>query len=80
MGCERCLRSGFLGRVGLFELLVCSARVREMIVSRAGERSILEEARRAGMRSLREEGVRLASLGITTEREALRVTMAEDEA
>ncbi|MCW5769562.1 MAG: type II/IV secretion system protein [Phycisphaeraceae bacterium] len=78
-GCERCLRSGFLGRVGLFELLVCSARIREMVVARAGERAILDQARAAGMRTLREEGLRLADLGITTEREAMRVTMAEDE-
>lgn len=78
-GCERCLGSGFLGRIGLFELLLCSARVRELIAAKGGERAILEEARASGMRTLREEGLGLAEAGITTEREALRVTMGEDE-
>lgn len=78
-GCERCLGSGYLGRIGLFELLLCSARVRELIAAKGGERAILEEARAGGMRTLREEGLGLAGAGVTTEREALRVTMGEDE-
>ncbi len=78
-GCEQCLRSGFLGRVGLFELLVSTSRIRELIAARAGEREIYDEARRGGLRTLREGGLRMSAEGATTEREVFRVTMAEDE-
>ncbi len=73
-GCRACNGTGYRGRVGIFEVLEVDDRIRGLISSRASAEDLSRAARRAGMKSLREDAVRKAAEGRTTLEEALRVT------
>lgn len=77
-GCSQCFNTGYSGRVGIAEMLLLSVQIRELILNRAQEHVIKEQARKEGMRTLREEGMDAVLKGITTLEEVLRVT-APDE-
>ena len=77
-GCQSCFNLGYSGRIGIAEALLLSSTVRELILNRAQEHVIKEQARKEGMRTLREEGMQEVYKGITTLEEVLRVT-APDE-
>ena len=73
-GCGNCAQTGFHGRTGIFELLVVTDEIRRMIVRQADANGIREAARREGMRTLLEDGIRKVVAGHTTLGEVLRVT------
>jgi general secretion pathway protein E len=73
-GCEVCASTGYYGRQGIFELLVVDEDVRKLILKNADFMQVREAARKAGMRTLLEDGVEKIKRGITTLREVLRVT------
>jgi type IV pilus assembly protein PilB len=73
-GCEKCGHSGYRGRVGLFEWLRVTDTIRELISQGASQGQLREQAVRQGMRTLREEGLRLVDEGITTVEEVVRYT------
>jgi len=77
-GCQRCFNIGYAGRVGIVEAMISTPTIRELILERAQEHVIKRQARKEGMKTLREEGIALALKGITTLEEVLRVT-APDE-
>ena len=77
-GCQSCFNLGYSGRIGIAEALLLSSTVRELILNRAQEHVIKEQARKEGMRTLREEGMQEVYKGITTLEEVLRVS-APDE-
>lgn len=77
-GCSQCFNMGYSGRAGIAEMLLLSMQIRELILNRAQEHVIKEQARKEGMRTLREEGMDAVSKGVTTLEEVLRVT-APDE-
>ncbi|MBI3990841.1 MAG: Flp pilus assembly complex ATPase component TadA [Candidatus Omnitrophica bacterium] len=77
-GCSHCFNTGYSGRIGIAEILLLSPKIRELILNRAQEHIIKQEARKEGMRTLREEGMEQAINGITSLEEVLRVT-APDE-
>ncbi|MCM8797703.1 MAG: Flp pilus assembly complex ATPase component TadA [Candidatus Omnitrophica bacterium] len=77
-GCSRCFNTGYTGRVGIAEILILSEGIRELILTQAQEHIIKKQARREGMRTLREEGIDAAQRGITTIEEVLRVTMPDE--
>ncbi|MFH0826650.1 MAG: ATPase, T2SS/T4P/T4SS family [Candidatus Omnitrophota bacterium] len=77
-GCEHCFNLGYSGRTVLAEVLLLSTPVRELILNRAQEHLLKDQARKEGMRTLRENGLEEASKGITSIEEVLRVT-APDE-
>ncbi|MDD5255780.1 MAG: ATPase, T2SS/T4P/T4SS family, partial [Candidatus Omnitrophica bacterium] len=77
-GCSRCFNIGYSGRVGICEVLVLTPEIRELILKQAQEHIIKKEARRQGMRTLREEGLAAALEGQTTLEEVLRVTMGDE--
>jgi len=77
MGCERCSETGYLGRVGIFELLPVTSEICKVIVQRADSGSIRHLAVEQGMRLLREDGWDKVRQGITTLAEVLRVTREE---
>jgi type IV pilus assembly protein PilB len=77
-GCPRCFNTGYSSRVGIAEVLLISPAVRDLILTHAQERLIKDQARKEGMRTLREEGLGAAMRGLTTLEEVLRVT-APDE-
>lgn len=73
-GCERCNQSGYLGRVGIFEFLVCHDELRRLIAAGdCREADLLSAARAGGMRTLREDALLKLRRGLTTTEELLRV-------
>ena len=70
---------GYKGRVGLIEVLLLSPEIRNLILEKAQEHIIREEARRQGMRTLRENGIAKVLRGDTTVEEILRVTTGEQD-
>jgi type IV pilus assembly protein PilB len=77
-GCDHCRGAGYRGRTGIFELLVISDRIREMIVQRAPANEIKAQAIREGMRTLREDGLEKVVSGISTIDEILRVVYVQE--
>ncbi|MDP6889992.1 MAG: ATPase, T2SS/T4P/T4SS family, partial [Phycisphaerales bacterium] len=77
-GCEACNGSGYKGRLAIFETMVMDDGLREMIMSQASTALLRTEARRRGMRTLRESGMLSIYDGRTTIDEVLRETINEE--
>jgi general secretion pathway protein E len=77
VGCNRCSGTGYLGRVGIFELLPVTSEICKVIVQRADAGMIRTLAVQQGMRLLREDGWDKVWQGVTTVAEVLRVTREE---
>jgi len=73
-GCEACAHSGYLGRQGLFELMVIDDTLRTLIHERAAEADLREHAIHQGMVPLRQAGEALVAQGVTRAEEVWRVT------
>ncbi|MFA4842916.1 MAG: ATPase, T2SS/T4P/T4SS family [Candidatus Omnitrophota bacterium] len=73
-GCSHCFNLGYSGRLGIAEILILSIPIRELILNRAQEHIIKQQARKEGMVTLREDGIRAAIEGLTTLEEVVRVT------
>jgi type IV pilus assembly protein PilB len=76
-GCDRCNRTGYKGRLGLFELLVMNDDLRDMVMRNASTEDLREAARKAGMKTLRENGMESMFAGLTTAEEVIRETILE---
>ncbi|MFH1347489.1 MAG: ATPase, T2SS/T4P/T4SS family [Candidatus Margulisiibacteriota bacterium] len=76
-GCKNCRNSGYKGRTGIFEILVVNKEIRELIIKKASGAEIRQAAIKAGMKTLREDGMLKVSEGITTLDEVLRVTQLD---
>jgi type IV pilus assembly protein PilB len=73
VGCPRCHRIGYRGRVGIFSVMVMSERLKEMVVTLASEADIARAAREEGMLTLREAGLAKVRAGVTSIEEVSRV-------
>jgi len=71
-GCNFCSRSGFLGRVGVYELLPLSDEMRKMVMRSASASELKEVAVREGMVPMRHDGMQKVKDGMTTPGEILR--------
>jgi len=78
VGCRACRHVGYRGRVGVFELLVTSERIRELAHDRASSWVIRQAAIEEGMITLRQDAWRKVLSGRTTIEEIERVTRAEE--
>ncbi len=78
-GCEVCRKTGYKGRLGLIEVLTLSPKIKDLILESAQEHKIRDQSRIEGMRTLRENGVRLALEGLTTLDEIVRVTVGDQD-
>jgi type IV pilus assembly protein PilB len=76
-GCEACNNTGFKGRVGLFELMMLTEELRDMIIRNASTDDLRDAARKTGMVTLRDAGMRAVYEGITTVEEVIRETIIE---
>ena len=74
-GCPACQNKGVSGRIALFEILAMTPELEEIINTSPTEHRILEEAKRQGMISLRQDGVLKALNGLISIEEVLRETM-----
>ncbi len=77
-GCRACRQVGYKGRLGLFELLLTTDRIRQIAHDRASSWMIQQAAREEGMHSLREDGWAKVLAGRTTVEEVVRVTKGND--
>ncbi|GMV99077.1 MAG: pilus biosynthesis protein TapB [Candidatus Hydrogenedentota bacterium] len=73
-GCDKCQGRGYFGRTGIFELLVMTPEVQEMTLKGYDSNLIKKEARKQGMRTLREDGAVKVFNGHSTIEEVMRVT------
>jgi len=71
-GCNFCARSGFLGRIGAFELLTMNDEIRKMAVHGTPASMLREEAIRSGMVPIRTDAMQKVRDGVTTAGEAVR--------
>ncbi len=73
-GCERCNGTGYVSRMGIFELMELNDDIRRRIMANEDAAQLTAAARRNGMHNLREDGWHKVSLGVTTAEEVMRVT------
>ena len=78
MGCDVCGKTGYKGRVGVYEVLEINEEMRQLIVRRAPPYEIRQAAQKTGVESLREVAVKKLFAGITSIQEVIRVTISED--
>ena len=78
IGCRECRNTGFFGRHAIFEWMDTDEEIRQLILKSASTDQIRRTARKAGMRTLAEDGWRLVAAGITTVEEVLSVTTAKE--
>ena len=80
VGCDHCNHTGYRGRVGIYEIMAVTDKLRRMIAQRGSEAQIREAALEGGMISLGEDGLMKVKAGVTTAEELLRVVTEVREA
>jgi type IV pilus assembly protein PilB len=73
VGCARCHRIGYRGRIGIYSVMVMSERLKEMVVNLASEADLAKVAIEEGMLTLREAGLGKVRSGVTSIEEVARV-------
>ena len=76
-GCELCNRTGYKGRVGLFEMMMIDDDMRDLIMNNASTDVIRDKAKNDGMVTLRDAGMAAMFAGVTTAEEVIRETILE---
>jgi type IV pilus assembly protein PilB len=76
-GCEKCNRTGYKGRLGIYELLIMNDEMRDLIIRNASTEELREVAKRYGMVTLRESGMQGIFNGLTTADEVIRETILD---
>jgi general secretion pathway protein E/type IV pilus assembly protein PilB len=79
VGCNECSRTGYRGRMGIYEIFSVDDDVRRLIYEKVPSNVIRARARELGMRTLREDGVRKIMAGITTPEEVISITMGDED-
>lgn len=78
VGCSKCSESGYKGRTGIFEIMVISQKIKEMIYKRENISEIRKQAIKEGMRTLFESGRNLVLDGKTSINELMRITVINE--
>ena len=73
IGCDACHHTGYKGRMGIYEVMKISDRIRRMIAQRASEDAVREVAQSTGMLALGDDALAKVKAGMTTAEELLRV-------
>jgi type II secretory ATPase GspE/PulE/Tfp pilus assembly ATPase PilB-like protein len=73
-GCDRCRKTGYAGRLGIYELLVMDDALRDMVTRNPDVNQLRKLCRERGLVSLRDDGLAKVMKGLTTVDEILRVT------
>lgn len=74
VGCSACKNKGIVGRIALFEILEMTPELEEIVNTNPREDKILEQAKKQGMVSLRQDGVLKALKGLVSIEEVMRET------
>ena len=78
-GCPVCGGTGYKGRMGIYEIFIVGEEIQHLIYGKESSHKIREAARKSGMRTLREDGLRKAAAGTTTLQEVLETTIGDEE-
>jgi type IV pilus assembly protein PilB len=73
-GCGVCQSTGFLGRIGIFEVLEMTEPIKNLVLEKAPASRIKQEAVRLGMRTMLEDGIEKVKMGLTTLEEVIKTT------
>jgi type IV pilus assembly protein PilB len=76
-GCTTCNGTGYRSRMAIFEIMLMSETLRQMVIDHASSDALRDQARREGMRTLRESGLLAIFDGLTSVEEVLRETITE---
>jgi len=76
-GCVNCNKTGYLGRMGILEVLAIDDEIRQLVMKRSSSHVIKECAIKKNMITLRDDAIRKCCQGLTTLDEVLRVTTEE---
>lgn len=76
VGCERCMNTGYRGRIGIIETLKVTETIKELVLGRAEVADIEKHARSEGMTSLRDNGIANVIEGATSLEDVLRTTVS----
>ena len=77
-GCDKCGHSGYKGRMGIYEIFMVTEELQNLIFDNRPSNEIRDAARKTGMRTLREDGLRKAAAGQTTLEEVIRITATDE--
>ena len=77
-GCEACNNTGYRGRLGIYEIMVLDDEMRDLIIKHASTQLLRIEAKKRGMRTLRECGIMAIYDGVTTIEEVVRETIVDE--
>lgn len=76
-GCNDCGKTGYRGRMGIFEIFVIDDEARKLIYDKVSSSVLRNRAREMGMRTLREDGARKVLAGLTSPEEVIRATVGD---
>ncbi|MGH7944920.1 MAG: GspE/PulE family protein [Opitutaceae bacterium] len=76
-GCADCNATGYRGRMGIFEIFVVNEEIQKMIYENTGTARLREKGRSLGMRTMREDGARKVTAGLTTIEEVVSITVGD---
>ena len=76
-GCADCNATGYRGRMGIFEIFRINDELQKMVYDNVGTSRLREKARAQGMRTMREDGARKVTAGITTIDEVVSITVGD---
>ena len=76
-GCASCNATGYRGRMGIFEIFLINEEIQKMIYEHVGTAKLREKARANGMRTMREDGARKVTAGLTTIEEVVSITVGD---
>ncbi|HUT28478.1 MAG TPA: type II secretion system ATPase GspE [Sedimentisphaerales bacterium] len=76
-GCDKCFQTGYRGRTGIYELMIITEEIQNLIYKRESAGVIKKVALEAGLQTLRMDGARKVLAGVTAVAEVLRVTQAD---
>lgn len=77
-GCDYCNNTGYKGRLAIYEIMTLDDEMRELIVNHSSTNILRNNARKRGMRTLRQSGMLAIYEGITTIEEVVKQTIVED--
>ena len=76
-GCDQCNNTGYRGRRGIFEIMRLDDALKDLILKQSSTNVVRDEAKKRGMRTLRDSGLMAIYDGITTIEEVVKATIAE---
>ena len=79
VGCDECRQTGFLGRMGIYEMMTLTPALRKQITPESDAIEIRKHAVKEGMTRLRISGAQKVALGLTTIEEVLKVVPPDTE-